>query len=65
MEDVTAGLSRFSRLAVLGTVSSDAYRGDVGKAAQDSGWTTRSAAACGAWAIGFGCPCSWSRRARD
>jgi adenylate cyclase len=37
-EDVTAGLSRFSRLAVLGTVSSTAYHGgDLGKAAQDLG----------------------------
>ena len=37
VEDITAGLSRFSRLAVLGTVSSEAYRGDVAKAAHDLG----------------------------
>ncbi len=38
VDDVTAGLSRFSRLAVLGTVSSDSYgSGDFGKAARDLG----------------------------
>ena len=38
VEDVTAGLSRFSRLAVLGTVSSVPYRGnELGKAARELG----------------------------
>ncbi|WP_293868208.1 adenylate/guanylate cyclase domain-containing protein [uncultured Alsobacter sp.] len=37
-DDVTAGLSRFSRLAVLGTASSQAYRGgDLTAAANDLG----------------------------
>lgn len=37
-EDITAGLSRFSRLAVLGTVSSEPYRGEgLAKAAGELG----------------------------